>query len=162
MQHYVICDTQWLFFSSKYMYELKTADCPDISGLITPMSIWPNTIDAPPPTPWGLTHPLAVTLSRLFDYAKTDEVQEPTDHKWQRIDSPSPRSLFVRLTVIPLPRVLMIPRRDPRGRPRFAPRPDGLGLPVTSMLLAKGRGKAGKTRHRTQNITFRTKKWLGW
>jgi hypothetical protein len=71
-------------------------------------------------------------------------------------DSPRPRSLFVRLTVIPLPLVLMIPLRDPRGRPRFVPRPDGRGLPVTSILLANGRGKAEKRKHKMVSTVFGT------
>lgn len=83
------------------------------------------------------------------------------NHKTQQFYSPSPRSLFVRFTVIPLPRLLIKPRRDPRGRPRFAPRPDGLGLPVTSILLANGRGKAGKKKHEMRNITFGAKEHLG-
>lgn len=58
--------------------------------------------------------------------------------------------------MIPLPLVLIIPLRDPRGRPRFVPRPDGRGLPVTSILLANGRGKAGKTKHKMLSTVLGT------
>jgi hypothetical protein len=79
---------------------------------------------------------------------------------WLNVNSPSPRSLFVRLTVIPLPLVLMMPLRDPRGRPRFVPRPVGRGLPVTSILLANGRGKAEKKNHKCKaDLTWYIGRW---
>ena len=99
-------------------------------------------------------------FNNMFQAQKEQKKPENRSYKqqmlWKTITehSPSPRSLLVRLTVIPRPRVLRMLLREPLGRPRFAPRPVGLGLPVTSMLLANGNGNAATEKNRKINEMF--------